>query len=198
MRPDQGGALIMTKTILVKAVTQRSAVQKITGALDDLVRPALPKGPIGLKQAEVGAALANCRALINQIDAGLPAEKLFLNISSAAELLFYLEFAASALKKPHHAHESVGGRSSLSILTDGAGPTNFSPREQVCSRTVGFAVQGHRQRAQGRHKSLPAITCQRSARACCYGVRLFGPRGCDTYSARLQCQPSRSRLGRQN
>jgi len=89
----------MTKTILVKAVTRRSAVQKITGALDDLVRPALPKGPIGLKQAEVGAALVNCRALINQIDAGLSAEKLFLNISSAAELLFYLEFAASALEK---------------------------------------------------------------------------------------------------
>ena len=67
--------------------------------MDDLVRPALPKGPIGLKQAEVGAALANCRALLSQIDAGLSAEKLFLNVSSAAELLFYLEFAASALEK---------------------------------------------------------------------------------------------------
>jgi hypothetical protein len=83
----------MTKTILVKAVTRRSAVQKITGALGE----ALP--PIGLKKAEVGAALANCRALLSQIDAGLSAEKLFLNVSSAAELLFYLEFAASALEK---------------------------------------------------------------------------------------------------
>ena len=118
----------MTKTILVKAVTRRSAVQKITGALGE----ALP--PIGLKKAEVGAALANCRALLSQIDAGLSAKKLFLNVSSAAELLFYLEFAASALKKPHHAHESVGGRSSPSILTDGAAPANTSPREQVCSR----------------------------------------------------------------
>jgi hypothetical protein len=80
----------MTKTILVKAVTRSAAVQKITGALD-------------VKEAEVEAALANCRALINQIDAGLSAKKLFLNISSAAELLFYLEFAASVLKKaaPH-------------------------------------------------------------------------------------------------
>ena len=78
----------MTKTILVKAVRRSAAVQKITGALDGVV-----------KEAEVEAALANCRALINQIDAGLSAKKLFLNISSAAELLFYLEFAASALKK---------------------------------------------------------------------------------------------------
>ena len=39
------------------------------------------------------------RALINQIDAGLSVKKLSLNISSTAELLFYLEFAASALKK---------------------------------------------------------------------------------------------------
>jgi bifunctional non-homologous end joining protein LigD len=45
------------------------------------------------------AALANCRALIDQIDAGLSVKKFSLNISSAAELLFYLEFAASALKK---------------------------------------------------------------------------------------------------
>jgi hypothetical protein len=67
----------MTKTILVKAVTRRSAGQKITGALDGLVRPmgeALPGGQIGLKEAEVGAALANCRALINQINAGLSQE----------------------------------------------------------------------------------------------------------------------------
>jgi len=49
------------------------------------------------KKFEAEAALANCRALINQINAGLSAEKLFVNVSSAAELLFYLEFAASAL-----------------------------------------------------------------------------------------------------
>jgi hypothetical protein len=54
---------------------------------------------------EIGAeaALENCRALINQINAGLSAEEPFVNVSSAAELLLYLEFAASALKKsaPH-------------------------------------------------------------------------------------------------
>jgi hypothetical protein len=52
-----------------------------------------------LKEIEAGAALANRRALINQINAGLSAEKSLVNVSSAAELLFYLEFAASALKK---------------------------------------------------------------------------------------------------
>ena len=78
----------MTKAILVKAVTRSAAVQKITGALDGVV-----------KEAELEAALANWRALIDQIDAGLSVKKLSLNTSSAAELLFYLEFASSALKK---------------------------------------------------------------------------------------------------
>ena len=68
----------MTKTILVKAVRRSAAVQKITGALDGVV-----------KEAEVEAALANCRALINQIDAGLSAKKLFSQylISSRASIL---------------------------------------------------------------------------------------------------------------
>jgi hypothetical protein len=50
---------------------------------------------------EIGAepALENCRALINQIIAGLSAEEPFVNVSSAAELLLYLECAASALKR---------------------------------------------------------------------------------------------------
>ena len=52
-----------------------------------------------LKEIEVGAALENCRALINQINAGLSAEAPFVNVSSAAELLLYLECAASALEK---------------------------------------------------------------------------------------------------
>jgi hypothetical protein len=52
-----------------------------------------------LKQIGTGAALENCRALINQINAGLSAEEPFVNVSSAAELLLYLERAASALKK---------------------------------------------------------------------------------------------------
>jgi hypothetical protein len=51
------------------------------------------------KKVEAGAALANCRALISQINAGLSAEKPLVNVSSAAELLFYLEFAASCSHK---------------------------------------------------------------------------------------------------
>jgi hypothetical protein len=48
---------------------------------------------------EAAAVLENCRALINQIDAGLSAEEPFVNVSWAAELLLYLEFAASALEQ---------------------------------------------------------------------------------------------------
>jgi hypothetical protein len=48
---------------------------------------------------EAEAALENCRALINRIDADLSAEEPFVNVSSAAELLLYLEFAASALEE---------------------------------------------------------------------------------------------------
>ena len=51
------------------------------------------------KKVEAEAALANCRALINQIIAGLSAEEPFVDVSSAAELLLCLERAASALKK---------------------------------------------------------------------------------------------------
>jgi len=52
-----------------------------------------------LKEIDAEAVLENCRALINQIIAGLSAEEPFVNVSSAAELLLYLECAASALKR---------------------------------------------------------------------------------------------------
>jgi len=52
-----------------------------------------------LKETDVEVALANCRALINQINAELSAEEPVVDVSSAGELLFYLERAASALKK---------------------------------------------------------------------------------------------------
>jgi hypothetical protein len=52
-----------------------------------------------IKEIGTRAALENCRALIDQINVGLSMEKPFVNVSSAAELLFYLEFAASALKR---------------------------------------------------------------------------------------------------
>jgi hypothetical protein len=52
-----------------------------------------------IKEIGTRAALENCRALIDQINAGLSVQKPFVTVSSAAELLFYLEFAASALKR---------------------------------------------------------------------------------------------------
>jgi hypothetical protein len=59
----------------------------------------LDGGAIVLKEIEVEATLSNCRALINQINAGLSVEEPFVDVSSAAELLLCLERAASALKK---------------------------------------------------------------------------------------------------
>ena len=52
-----------------------------------------------LKETDVEVALANCRALINQIIAGLSAKEPLVNVSSVAELLLHLESAASALRK---------------------------------------------------------------------------------------------------
>jgi hypothetical protein len=52
-----------------------------------------------LKETEAEATLENCRALINQITVGLSAEKPFVDFLSAAEVLLYLDFACSALKK---------------------------------------------------------------------------------------------------
>jgi hypothetical protein len=51
------------------------------------------------KEIGAEAALENCRALINQINAGLSAEKPYVNASTAAELLLHLESTASALRK---------------------------------------------------------------------------------------------------
>jgi hypothetical protein len=61
-----------------------------------------------LKEIEAEATLENCRALINQIIAGLSAEEPFVNVSSAAELLLYLECAASALKRSVSRSEERG------------------------------------------------------------------------------------------
>jgi hypothetical protein len=51
------------------------------------------------KEIQAKAVLENCRALINQINAGLFEKEPFINVSSVAELLLYLESAASTLKK---------------------------------------------------------------------------------------------------
>jgi hypothetical protein len=91
-----------------------------------------------LKETDVEAALANCRALINQINAGLSAREPFADVSSAAELLYYLEFAASALKRSVSRSRSVRRRTSPSIITNGAAPSN--------PPAVGYSVRGYRQR----------------------------------------------------
>jgi hypothetical protein len=52
-----------------------------------------------LKEINAEAVLDNCRALIEQVNAGLSAEELLVNLSSAAELQLHLEFAASVLKR---------------------------------------------------------------------------------------------------
>jgi hypothetical protein len=69
---------------------------------------------------EAEATLENCRALINQINAGLSAEEPFANVSSATELLLHLECADSALKRSVHARESVGRRRSSPSIIGGA------------------------------------------------------------------------------
>jgi hypothetical protein len=51
-------------------------------------------------EIDVEAVLEKCRALIEQINAGLSAEEpILLDLSSLAELLSHLESAASALRK---------------------------------------------------------------------------------------------------
>ena len=57
------------------------------------------EGATMLKETDVEAALANCRALINQINAGLSAKEPFVDVSSATEFLSCLESATSALKR---------------------------------------------------------------------------------------------------
>jgi hypothetical protein len=76
-----------------------------------------------LNTIEAEVTLENCCALINQIIAGRSAEEPFVNVSSAAELLFYLERAASAFERSAHARKSVGRRrSSPSIIAVADGP----------------------------------------------------------------------------
>ena len=49
------------------------------------------------KEISAEAALENCRALIDRILAELSAKEPFVNTSSRAEVLLFLEFAASRL-----------------------------------------------------------------------------------------------------
>jgi hypothetical protein len=56
-------------------------------------------GYIMTKESTAEAALENCRALIDRINAALSAEKPFVSVSAVTEFLLHLELAASALKR---------------------------------------------------------------------------------------------------
>jgi hypothetical protein len=88
--------LFFAKDLFVAAKNWR--VQKITVAFGLLIKTRVSFA-WGAIVKEIGVVLESCRALIKQINAGLSTEKPFVNASSAAELLFYLESAASVLKK---------------------------------------------------------------------------------------------------
>jgi hypothetical protein len=76
-----------------------AATNKSLARNDKSPRGELAVGAIVHKKIEAKAVLEDCRALINQINAALSAEEPFVDASSATELLFCLERAASALKK---------------------------------------------------------------------------------------------------
>jgi len=59
----------------------------------------LDAGATMRNEADIESILEKCRALINQINAALSAEESLVDVSSATELLSYLERVASALKK---------------------------------------------------------------------------------------------------
>jgi predicted DNA-binding ribbon-helix-helix protein len=92
----------MTLSSLVTAVDSERPQSNLSSAIRlfvlDFYRDQLA-GVEGATMTDVETALANCRALINQIKAGLSAKEPFVDVSSATELLFYIERAASALKR---------------------------------------------------------------------------------------------------
>jgi|SoimicMinimDraft_17_1059745.scaffolds.fasta_scaffold14177_1 predicted DNA-binding ribbon-helix-helix protein len=92
----------MTLSSLVTAVDSERPQSNLSSAIRlfvlDFYRDQLADVE-GATMTDVETALANCRALINQINAGLSAKEPFVDVSSATELLLYIERAASALKR---------------------------------------------------------------------------------------------------
>jgi hypothetical protein len=74
-------------------------------------KPCWMEVAIVLDKIEAGAVLENCHALINQINARLSAEEPFVDVSSATELLSYLERAASVLASPSISGDANGSPS---------------------------------------------------------------------------------------
>ncbi len=139
------------------------------------------------KKIEAEAVLENCRALINRIGAGLSVGRALREcLMGGRASVCTLSLPLRHSRRPHHAPESVGRRKSPSIITDAPARLRTLHRAE----DIGSVL--------GRRKSLPATTCQRSARASfCADRSQFWPRGCDTYSAPLPQRPSRSHLGYQ-
>jgi predicted DNA-binding ribbon-helix-helix protein len=81
----------MTLSSLVTAVDSERPQSNLSSAIRlfvlDFYRDQLA-GVEGATMTDVETALANCRALINQIKAGLSAKEPFVDVSSATELLF--------------------------------------------------------------------------------------------------------------
>ena len=112
----------MTVSSLVTAVDSERPQSNLSSAIRlfvlDFYRDQLA-GVEGATMTDVETALANCRALINHINAAVSAKEPFADVSSATELLFYLERVPPLLwKSPHH---------TLSIITNGAAFANPSP-----------------------------------------------------------------------
>jgi predicted DNA-binding ribbon-helix-helix protein len=97
----------MTVSSLVTAVDSERPQSNLSSAIRlfvlDFYRRDHGQSHVSIAEGEtitdVQTALANCRALINQINAGVSAKEPFADVSSATELLFYLERATSALEK---------------------------------------------------------------------------------------------------
>jgi hypothetical protein len=75
-------------------------------------KPCWMEVAIVLDKIEAGAVLENCHALINQMNARLSAEEPFVDVSSATEVLSYLERAASVLASPSISGNANGSPSS--------------------------------------------------------------------------------------
>jgi hypothetical protein len=82
---------------------------------------------IVLKEIDIEATLEDCRALINQINAGLSAEEPFVDVSSAKSFCFVLSVPLLLSKGPCHARESGGKRRSSPIIAGAEGPAPASP-----------------------------------------------------------------------
>lgn len=123
-----------------------------------------------VKNIGAAAALEECRALADRIDAWLSGKKPepFVNTSSVAELQVYLELAAAILKKTTLPLSDLDGRSAGHRAV-------FSLADRLR-----LAVQAPQRPPQVRPENLQAVSDRESAQAFSCKVRpRFGPQGHD-------------------